>query len=202
MTAVCDRGLGPQFHPRGVDTPEKETLVPIYRAWPKHRLRNHFPSVGFRSELSFLLYTVDGSRFCPHQNFLTLNLTPPPSPFPLGSGGIPHKVDAFFCRVKSAHVQQTVSHIPCKSKFFCMVALLKMGVCPNCSVLIGRRGDRRAETLEAVGEAKRGGCLERRRGPCAPPPRRRRANELAGPRHPRLLQSPRDRTDYCKEWAG
>lgn len=60
---------------------------------------------------------------------------------PVGSGRISHKVGELFCRVKSANVQQTVTHIPCKSKFFSIVALLKMGVCPNCTVLIGWAGD-------------------------------------------------------------
>lgn len=64
MTAVSELSSTPD----GVDTPGKETLVPIYRAWQKHRFRNHFPSVGFPFELSILLYTVDGSHFCPYQN--------------------------------------------------------------------------------------------------------------------------------------
>lgn len=80
-----------------------------------------------------------GHIFRPYQSFLTMNVTPllpRPCP-PLDLKEYHTKVGELFCRVKSANVQQVVTHIPCKSKFFSIVALLKVGVYPNCTVLSG-----------------------------------------------------------------
>lgn len=157
-------------------------------------------------ELSILLYAIDRSHFCPYQNFLTLTLTPLPSPLPLESGGTSYKVGESFCRVKSANVQQIVTHIPCKSKFSSIVALLKMGVCSNCTALIERAGTSPLREWEAsdsggCGEA-RGSCLERWRGSCSPPPGGRRAQDLAGSQAPSTATEPRRIEPICKEWAG
>lgn len=137
--------------------------------------------------------------------------TPRP-PLPLGSGGLEYRVGESFCSVKNAHVKQTVTHIPCKSRFFSIVALLKMGVCPNRTVLTGRAGSQPPAGMGGPATPEAVCCLERQKGSVILQPSLRscalhsggggRGSEPApGPQAPLLRRSPRAKPTGI-EWAG
>lgn len=109
--------------------------------------------------------------------------------------------------MKSANVKQVVIHIPCKSQIFYMVALLKMGVCPHGTALIGQAGEptpsregrqrlrrqwKRRKVAVGSSEKRRGSAsLHPALKSCAPPPRGRWESKPR-PGSPCLLQSSRE----------
>ena len=62
-------------------------------------------------------------------------------------------------------MKQIVTHISCKSQFFCVVALLRMRAGPNCRVLLGRAGDQPPRWEGSNSE----GCVDVIRGCCGKP---------------------------------
>lgn len=109
--------------------------------------------------------------------------------------------------MKSANVKQVVTHIPCKSQFFYIVALLKMGICPHSTALIGQAGEptprgeggqrlrrqwKRRKVAVGSSEKRKGSAsLHPALKSCAPPPRGRWDSKPRS-RSPCLLQSSRE----------
>lgn len=109
-------------------------------------------------------------------------------------------------------MKQIVTHISCKSQFFCVVALLRMRAGPNCRVLFGRAGD---QPPPLGGQQLRGLCgrdprvlwkaLRGEGSVILHPSLRSRAPPPLGaspsPMAPGLLE-PSGIEPTCNEWAG